>query len=66
MKHARMNGTRLVQPPPGTEDNVGTGAALSVPIAVAPGPRVSSLVVDERATLSRREDWFLRRWRTAP
>jgi hypothetical protein len=51
-----MNGTRLVLPPKDTEDNVGTGSAL-VPTTV--GPRATSeLVVDERATILRREDWF--------
>ncbi len=56
MKHARINGTRLVAPPKGTEDNVGTGSAL-VPTTV--GPRATSeLDVDERATITRREDWF--------
>jgi hypothetical protein len=56
VKHARMNGTRLVAPPKDTEDNVGTGSAL-VPTTV--GPRATSeLVVDERATIMRREDWF--------
>jgi hypothetical protein len=56
VKHARMNGTRLVAPPKDTEDNVGTGSAL-VPTTV--GPRATAeLVVDERATISRREDWF--------
>ncbi|HEY2511348.1 MAG TPA: hypothetical protein VGI39_10850 [Polyangiaceae bacterium] len=56
VKHPRTNGTRLVQPPPGTEDNVGTGSAL-LPTTVQPRA-TSELVVDERATLTRREDWF--------
>ncbi len=56
VKHPRMNGTRLVQPPPGSEDNVGTGSAL-LPTTVSPRA-TGELVVDERATLMRREDWF--------
>jgi hypothetical protein len=56
VKHARTSGTRLVAPPKGTEDNVGTGSAL-VPTTV--GPRATSeLEVDERSTIARREDWF--------
>jgi hypothetical protein len=56
VKHARASGTRLVAPPKGTEDNVGTGSAL-VPATV--GPRATAeLVIDERATITRHEDWF--------
>jgi hypothetical protein len=56
VKHARMSGTRLVSPPKDTEDNVGTGSAL-IPTTVGP-KATAELVVDERATISRREDWF--------
>ncbi len=56
VKHLRLSGTRLNGPPAGTEDNVGTGSAL-VPIRVA-ARATSELVVDERATLRRNEDWF--------
>jgi hypothetical protein len=56
VKHTRINGTRLVAPPKGTEDNVGTGSAL-VPTTVGP-QATTELVVDERATITRREDWF--------
>jgi hypothetical protein len=56
VKHARSAGTRLVAPPKGTEDNVGTGSAL-VPASVA-AKTTSELGVDERATIVRREDWF--------
>ena len=56
VKHPRSSGTRLVAPPKDTEDNVGTGSAL-VPATV--GPRATAeLVVDERAKITRREDWF--------
>ena len=56
VKHPRQNGTRLHQPPPGTEDNTGTGSAL-VPAMVRPHSKLD-LVVDERATFERAEDWF--------
>lgn len=56
VKHARLNGTRLVGAPKETEDNVGTGFAL-IPSAAAPRA-TAELDVDERATISRREDWF--------
>ncbi len=56
VKHPRMNGTRLVAAPAGTEDNVGTGSAL-VPMTVGIHA-TGELVVDERATLRRNEDWF--------
>jgi Domain of unknown function (DUF4139) len=56
VKHARASGTRLVAPPKGTEDNVGTGSAL-VPTTVAPRA-TGELAVDERAVITRHEDWF--------
>jgi hypothetical protein len=56
VKHPRMNGTHLTGAPAGTEDNVGTGSAL-VPVTVATHA-TSELVVDERTTLRRNEDWF--------
>ena len=56
VKHPRTSGTRLVQPPKDTEDNVGTGSAL-VPTTVPPRA-TGELAVDERATITRREDWF--------
>ena len=56
VKHNRAMGTKLFQPPKGTEDNVGTGTAL-VPATVAPHA-TSTLVVDERSTNRRGEDWF--------
>lgn len=56
IRHPRMSGWRLFEPPPGTEDNVGTGAAL-VPTTVAPGKN-GELVVDERTVTRRYEDWF--------
>jgi hypothetical protein len=56
VKHPRASGTKLFQPPKGTEDNVGTGSAL-IPSTVAPHA-TANLVVDERATNRRNEDWF--------
>jgi hypothetical protein len=56
VKHPRMNGTRLFQPPKDTEDNVGTGSAL-VPTTVG-AKATGELVVDERATMRRTQDWF--------
>ena len=56
VKHSRAMGTKLFQPPKGTEDNVGTGSAL-IPATVAPHA-TATLVVDERATNRRSEDWF--------
>ncbi len=56
VKHPRINGTRLFSPPKETEDNVGTHSAL-VP-ATIPARATAELVVDERATLRRQQDWF--------
>jgi len=56
VKHPRINGTRLFSPPKDTEDNVGTHSAL-VP-ALVPPRATAELVVDERATLRRQQDWF--------
>ena len=56
LRHPRINGARLQQPPPETEDNVGTQTAL-VPARVK-AHATSELVVDERLTNRRREDWF--------
>ena len=56
VKHPRIGGSRLFSPPPGTEDNVGTGAAL-VPARIAPSA-TAELVVDERSAVRRVVDWF--------
>ena len=56
VKHPRHGGTRLYQPPSGTEDNVGTGSAL-VPGELGPHAKVE-LNVDERMTVTRGVDWF--------
>lgn len=56
VKHPRQNGTKLHDPPPGTEDNVGTGSAL-VPTQVGPHAK-HELVIDERAAWKEYTDWF--------
>ncbi|MEO6419875.1 MAG: DUF4139 domain-containing protein [Polyangiaceae bacterium] len=56
VKHGRINGTRLFNPPKNTEDNVGSGSAL-VPATVLPHA-TNELTVDERATVRRNQDWF--------
>lgn len=56
VKHPRLHGTRLHNPPKGTEDNLGTGSAL-VPIEVPPrGTAV--LDVDERRSYRQQIDWL--------
>jgi hypothetical protein len=56
VKHPRRSGARLYLPPEGTEDNVGTGAAL-VPVNV-PAHGHGELVVDEREAQPEYADWF--------
>jgi hypothetical protein len=56
VKHPRINGARLAGPPPGTEDNVGTGTAL-VPFRLN-ARSTGELTVDERVVTRRFEDWF--------
>jgi hypothetical protein len=56
VKHPRSPGSRLFQPPPGTEDNVGTGSAL-VPVDVVPFGN-AELLVDERSPYQQPVDWL--------
>src|SRR5580692_3074836 len=56
VKHPRIGGARLFEPPTGTEDNVGTGSAL-VPVSIA-AHATAELIVDERATERQSTDWF--------
>lgn len=56
LKHPRMAGTRLNQPPAGTEDNVGTGSAL-VP-ATLRGRDTVTVTVDERQQTTQHVDWL--------
>jgi hypothetical protein len=54
VKHGRVPGTRLHEPPKGSEDNVGTGSAL-VPVSV-PRHNTAVLDVEERRSFSRNVD----------
>lgn len=54
VKHPRNPGTRLENPPKGTEDNIGTGSAL-VPF-VTPKHGTNTLDVEERRSFSRQVD----------
>lgn len=54
VKHPRNPGTRLENPPKGTEDNIGTGTAL-VPF-VTPKHGNNTLDVEERRSFSRQVD----------
>lgn len=56
VKHPRRGGTRLYQPPKGTEDNIGTGTAL-IPSETAVR-ETSEMLVDERSTYSTHSDWL--------
>ncbi|MCK6591520.1 MAG: hypothetical protein L6Q76_28540, partial [Polyangiaceae bacterium] len=56
VKHPRLYGTRLHEPPKGTEDNLGTGSAL-VPVTV-PKRATAVLDVDERRIQQRYADWL--------
>src|SRR5262249_1104640 len=56
VKHPRSPGARLFQPPPGTEDNVGTGSPL-VPVAVNPYGR-GGLVGQERSPFQQPIGWI--------
>jgi hypothetical protein len=56
VKHPRAQGARLFQPPPGTEDNVGTGSAL-VPLDIAAYGK-AELVVDERSPYQQPIAWL--------
>ncbi len=56
LRHPRVHGARLHRPPVGTEENVGTATALVPGNLKARG--TTELVVDERTTNRRREDWF--------
>jgi hypothetical protein len=56
VKHMRAGGSKLVDPPKGTEDNVGSGSAL-VPVQVA-GNGKKELVLDERVGRPQPVDWL--------
>jgi hypothetical protein len=56
VRHARLQGARLHEPPPGTEDNTGTGFAL-LPVQV-PARGRAELTVDERSSMQQQADWM--------
>ena len=56
VKHGRVTGSSLHDPPAGTEDNVGTGSAL-LPTTVAPHA-TAELTVDERSVETQGQDWY--------
>lgn len=56
IKHARQPGSKLINPPKGTEDNVGSGSAL-VPTDV-PARSQQKLVIDERQGVQQNENWL--------
>ncbi len=56
IKHPRQAGSKLLDPPKGTEDNLGTASAL-VPIEVAPHA-TATLVLDERRGQEQNVDWL--------
>jgi hypothetical protein len=56
VKHPRVPSSRLFNAPAGTEDNVGTGAAL-IP-GSASGKSTADVTVEERVTVRRPADWF--------
>lgn len=56
VKHPRQPGSRLYEPPPGTEDNTGSGSAL-IPWTVG-ARETKNLLVDERSSYHRQEDWL--------
>jgi hypothetical protein len=56
VRHSRIHSSRLHGPPPGTEDNTGTGIAL-VPADVRARGK-TELTVDERLAVQQRVDWL--------
>jgi hypothetical protein len=56
LKHARRHGSKLVNPPAGTEDNVGTGSAL-IPAQIS-ARGTTELFVDEREGRQQSEWWL--------
>ena len=56
VEHPRIHGSRLHQPPPGTEDNTANGAAL-IPVRLAANAK-TELVVEERRGVQRQVDWL--------
>ena len=56
LKHPRQSGSKFLNPPKDTEDNLGTASAL-VPIQLAP-QTTATLVLDERQGQQQAVDWL--------
>nr|PZN19387.1 MAG: hypothetical protein DIU78_21130 [Pseudomonadota bacterium] len=56
VRHPRIPGTRLHDPPKGTEDEAGSTSAL-VPVKLAPSGK-TELVIDERRPMQQHVDWL--------
>jgi hypothetical protein len=56
IKHPRQSGSKLLNPPKDTEDNLGTASAL-VPVRLAP-QATATLVLDERQGQQTMVDWL--------
>lgn len=56
LKHRRQPGSKLLSPPKGTEDNVGTGSAL-VPVRVD-GKQSLTIEINERSPQQQVTDWL--------
>jgi hypothetical protein len=56
IKHPRQSGSKLLNPPKDTEDNVGTASAL-VPVQIAP-QATATIVLDERQGQQTTVDWL--------
>ncbi|HWA76780.1 MAG TPA: hypothetical protein VG937_30815 [Polyangiaceae bacterium] len=56
LKHPRLGDSRLFKPPPGTEDNTGTGSAL-IPVELRAHSK-TELTVDERRASQQETDWL--------
>ncbi|HEX7500086.1 MAG TPA: DUF4139 domain-containing protein [Polyangia bacterium] len=56
IKHPRQSGSKLLDPPKDTEDNVGTASAL-VPVRIAP-QATATIVLDERQGQQTTVDWL--------
>jgi hypothetical protein len=56
LKHPRQGGGKLLNPPRGTEDNLGTGSAL-VPAEIAPLATLEA-TLDERQGMQQTVDWL--------
>ncbi len=56
IKHPRQSGSKLLNPPKDTEDNLGTASAL-VPVQIAP-QATATIVLDERQGQQTTVDWL--------